>query len=134
MLSRSGECISPKREIEGCEALVRVLVLSEGRSRPGEKSSPKRGFAASHWSTLAQARKFSLSETSPVAQAKASSLSEYSVVCVRCLYALMRTWIRRCCAMSGFVCSVLTFERCCVRGRYVVGGSHVLDYGQVEKP
>ncbi|QCE04931.1 hypothetical protein DEO72_LG8g2973 [Vigna unguiculata] len=82
------------------------LAQARGRSHPGEKSSPKPDFAVSHWSTLAQARKLSLSEKGPPAHAKASSC------------ALMRTWIRRCCAMSG----------------YVAGGSHVLDYGRVEKP
>jgi len=106
--SRSSERSSPKWVIVDCLVVLlnspprwEFLVLGEGQSRPGEKSSPKQDFAVSHYSTLAQARKLSLSETGLVTQAKVSSPSEYSVVCVCCLYALMRTWIRRCCAMSG---------------------------------
>jgi len=65
------------------------LVLSEGRSRPGDKSSPKLDFAVSPWSTLTQVRKLSLSDTGLVTQAKASSPSEYNAVWVHCFYALM---------------------------------------------
>ncbi|QCD83182.1 hypothetical protein DEO72_LG2g3525 [Vigna unguiculata] len=71
------------------------------RQRLSEKSSPKRDFSVRQWSTLAQSGKLSLSEICLLAQAKASSPSEYRAVCVRCLYALMQMWSRRCCAMSG---------------------------------
>jgi len=81
-----GSCLSENSCLTLCFCLTRrlgkILVLGEGRSRLGEKSSPKRDFAVSHWSMLAQARKLSLSETGLVAQAKAFSPSDYSAFCV----------------------------------------------------
>jgi len=67
--SRSGERSSLKREIVECRKFLldspprrETLLLGEERARPSEKVSPKRDFALSHYSTLAQARELSLSE------------------------------------------------------------------------
>ncbi|QCD92765.1 thrombospondin-related anonymous protein [Vigna unguiculata] len=97
----------------GLECLDRVsdILAQASKARLGENIRNARLVVREH---LTQASVIRLSEHFTLA--KASSPSEFSAVCVCCLYALMRTWIWRCGAMSRFVCSVLTFERCHVRG------------------
>jgi len=64
-----------------------IVCLGEWGSRSGEKVSPKREIGVSHCLTLAQARKSSLSETDALAWAKIPSLSENSEeLCVHVLF------------------------------------------------
>jgi len=103
-------CASYKKNIlhvtsrKGCYTLhlgERCLCWAKGDLAQARWARLSQASQVSHCSTFAQARKLSLSKTGLVAEAKASSPSEFSAVFVCCLYVLMRTWIRRSCAMRG---------------------------------
>ncbi|QCD93966.1 hypothetical protein DEO72_LG5g2043 [Vigna unguiculata] len=67
-----------------------AVCLSERGSRSGEKVSPKRDIVVSHYFTLAQVKRSSLSETNTLAWVKALSLSENNEdSCFRALIELV---------------------------------------------
>ncbi|QCD99959.1 hypothetical protein DEO72_LG7g1246 [Vigna unguiculata] len=121
LLTLSGEYLSPKRKIEGERLSLKrdlafklgVLLthrLDESLGFRRRAISPRRGETSlsdtsqvNQFSTLAQARKFSLSETT-LEMLYHERVGSYSITL---LWGYER---------GRFVCSVLTVERCCVRG------------------
>jgi len=88
----------------------RVVCLSEGESRWGEKDSPERETMVSHYFTLAQARWFSLSKTNVLAWVKFHGLSENGKKSGLCaLFELVCLLFPKLRKLYAYVCDVCDF-------------------------